>query len=179
MKFCPECGAPLQLRALEGEGQVPWCPGCQAWRFPTFSTAIIAAVLSPDRERVLLIQQYGRPNYILLAGYVSKGESAEQTLLREVREETGLTVTEYRYMRSAYFARSNTLMLNFWCVAGSDSLAGLTREVDKADWFSFAQAREQILHGSLAERFLTAILDELEGKPSASEWEGSVPAAAL
>ena len=167
MKFCTDCGAPLELRELEGEGQIPWCPRCAAWRFPTFSTAIITAVLNPTRDKVLLIQQYGRQNYILLAGYVSKGENAEQTLVREVREETGLTVTDYQYMRSAYFARSNTLMLNYWCVADRESLAGLTREVDRAAWFPFGEAREAILHGSLAEQFLCGILDQLEGRRGA------------
>ncbi|WP_246772657.1 NUDIX domain-containing protein, partial [Paenibacillus polymyxa] len=67
--------------------------------------------MNSQRDKVLLIQQYNIQGFILLAGYVNKGESAEQTLVREVKEEVGLQVDEYQYMRSEYFERSNTLML--------------------------------------------------------------------
>lgn len=161
MKYCYECGTLLEQRELEGEGLVPWCPQCEAYRFPIFSTAIITAVFNPVRDKVLLIQQYGRQAYILLAGYVSKGENAEETLAREVMEEVGLRITGHRYIQSAYFERSNTLMLNYLCVADSEELHP-TSEVDQARWFTFEEARNQILKGSLAERFLTHILDQME-----------------
>jgi len=161
MKHCYTCGAALELRELKDEGMVPYCPQCGAYRFPIFSTAIITAVLNPTKDKVLLLQQYGRGAYILLAGYVSKGESAEETLVREVMEEVGLPVTEQHYMTSTYFERSNTLMLNFMCVAGSEEIR-LTEEVEKARWFTFDEARENILDGSLAQRFLLRILEEVE-----------------
>lgn len=49
-------------------------------------------VLDEVQENILLIQQYGRPDYILTAGYINQGEAAEQTVAREIMEELGLTI---------------------------------------------------------------------------------------
>lgn len=154
MKFCMECGTKLEERYLENEGMVPYCPHCEAFRFPVFNTAVIMIVLNPARDQVLLIQQYGRPSYILVAGYVNKGENAEHAVRREVREEIGLDLTEVHYNRSEYFEHSNSLMLNFTCVVADDSLDGMTAEVDRAEWFPLEQACREIRQGSLAHHFL-------------------------
>ena len=113
---------------------------------------------------MLLIKQYGKNDYILVAGYVNKGESAEQTIVREVKEELRLDVIDYEYMRSEYFEKSNTLMMNFISVVEDDDLSNISDEVDKATWFSFEEARQNIKKGSLAEKFLIKILDKLESK---------------
>lgn len=154
MKYCMECGAKLEERFLENEGMIPYCPACQAFRFPVFSTAVSMIVLSPGRDRVLLIKQYGRPAYILVAGYINKGEDAEHAVRREVREEMGLTVGQLHYNRSEYFPNTNTLMLNFTCVAEDDCLDGMTAEVDEAAWYPIEEARRRIKPDSLAQRFL-------------------------
>lgn len=154
MKFCMECGTKLEERFLENEGMIPYCPTCEAFRFPVFNTAVIMIVTTAARDRILLIQQYGRPSYILVAGYVNKGESAEHAVCREIKEELGLDVAELHYNRSEYFPNSNSLMLNFTCVVTDDCLDGMTQEVDKATWFSVEDARKNIRPGSLAQQFL-------------------------
>lgn len=161
LKFCLECGSRLVLKECNGEGEVPYCEPCAAFRFPVFSTAMSTAVLNRELDRILLIQQYGRQNYILLAGYVNKGENAEAALIREVKEEAGLTVIAYEYMRSEYFAPSNTLMLNFISVADTEDLSGMSDELDHAAWFTLDEAGEAILGGSLAESFLLTIIAKL------------------
>lgn len=164
MKYCLECGTALILKALKNEGDIPYCEKCGEYRFPVFSTAVSMIVQSPDKSKILLIQQYGRHDNILVAGYVNKGESAEEAVVREVREETGMGVLSLDYNRSEYFPRTNTLMLNFSCVADSDCLDGLnTDEVDHAEWFTPAQARERIRPESLAKRFLLYFLDGKKG----------------
>lgn len=161
MKYCYECGTLLTERFLENEGNIPYCETCGCYRFPIFSTAVSMIVLHPERDKILLIQQYGRDSNILVAGYVNKGESAEQTVIREVQEEIGLTVSELCFNRSEYFARSNTLMLNFSCVAANGSLAHLnTKEVDRAAWFTFDEAKQAIRPQSLAEKFLLHFLSQ-------------------
>lgn len=159
MHYCYECGTPLIQRFLENEGDIPYCEQCGCYRFPIFSTAVSMIVLNPHRNKILLIQQYGRASNILVAGYVNKGENAEHTVVREVQEEIGLTVTDLSFNRSEYFAKSNTLMLNFSCVAESESLDNLNRqEVDKAAWYTFDEAKRAIRPQSLAERFLLHFL---------------------
>ena len=89
MEYCMECGTKLTERFLKNEGMVPFCEQCNAYRFPVFSVAVSMEVLHPDKDKVLLIKQYGKDRYILVAGYINKGESAEHTVVREVREEIG------------------------------------------------------------------------------------------
>ena len=154
MKFCMECGTKLEERFLENEGMVPYCPTCEAFRFPVFNTAVIMIVMNAARDRILLIQQYGRPSYILVAGYVNKGEDAENAVRREIKEEIGLDVVDMQYNRSEYFENTNTLMLSFACTVSDDSLDGVTTEVDKAAWFAPGEACREVRQGSLAHRFL-------------------------
>lgn len=160
MEFCYQCGTRLEHRALAGEGLVPYCPACQAYRFPIYNTAMSTALLNPAQDRVLLLQQYGRKDYILLAGYVNRGESAEQALVREVREEVGLTVISYRYMQSCFFEPSNTLMLNFVSLSQSEDLSGMTEEVDNAVWVPLERVVQIIKPNGPAEFFLRAIVQK-------------------
>ena len=112
-------------------------------------------VENPDKTKILLIQQYGRKNNILVAGYVNKGENAENAVVREVMEETGLKVVDMSFNKSEYFEKTNTLMLNYSCRVENESLAHLnTGEVDKAQWFTHEQACENIKPDSLAKKFL-------------------------
>ena len=154
MKFCVECGNKLEEKLLEGEGMIPYCNNCQQYRFPIFNTAVSMVVLNETGDKILLIKQYGGDFCILVAGYVNKGESAENAVAREVKEEVGLTVTSCHFNKSEYFEKSNTLMLNFSCYVSDESLEGVTEEVDHAEWFSIEEARANIKEGSLAQRFL-------------------------
>lgn len=162
MTHCCECGAKLVLKDCPHEGMIPYCEQCGEFRFPIFSTAISTAVLNPAQDKILLIKQYGRDFYVLLAGYINKGESAEEALVREVREEVALNVTSYQLMKTSYFAPSNTLMVNFVSAADSDDLSHITDEVDEAAWFTFDEALENIVPDSLAEIFLKNIVRQLK-----------------
>ena len=89
-KHCFECGTALIEKELEEEGIVPYCPKCQQYRFPMYNVAVSMIVVDEETGKILLIQQYGKPSYILVAGYVNRGEAEEHAVVREVREETGL-----------------------------------------------------------------------------------------
>ena len=89
-KHCFECGTALIEKELEEEGIVPYCPKCQQYRFPMYNVAVSMIVVDEETGKILLIQQYGKLSYILVAGYVNRGEAEEHAVVREVREETGL-----------------------------------------------------------------------------------------
>ena len=158
MKHCIECGTKLVTKYLENEGDIYYCTSCKEDRFPVFNTAVSMIVLNPKRDKILLIKQYGGKDYILVAGYVNKGEDAENTVIREVKEELGMEVVELHYNKSMYYERSNTLMLNFSCVVSDESLENMTAEVDEAMWFDFEEAKDNIKKDSLAQHFLLEYL---------------------
>lgn len=160
-KYCTKCGAEYQVREMEGEGNVQYCPNCQEYHFPVFNVACIMIVVDPQNKKILLIKQYGRPDYILVAGYVNRGEDAENTVVREIAEETGLKVDRIQFNRSRYFEKSNALMLNFTAFIKNGDDINVNREVDSYKWFTFKEARENIKPGSLAKEFLEAYLDSI------------------
>ena len=159
MNYCMHCGGKLQLRDHPGEGRpIPWCESCGAWRYPIYNTAVSMVVMDEQREKVLLIQQYGRQSWVLVAGYVNQGEDAEDAARRELMEELGLTAESIRFNRSRYFPPSNTLMLNFTVTVKSGE-AHPNHEVDAWRWFGVEEAREAVKPNSLARAFLLGWLD--------------------
>ena len=160
-KHCWECGAALIEKPLEGEGIVPFCPVCGEYRFPMYNTAVSMIVTDEKTGRILLIQQYGRPSYIFVAGYINRGESAENAVRREILEETGLHAGRIRFNRTRFFEPSNTLMCNFTAFVSDADRLHTNREVDRYSWFSPAEARRNIRPNSLAAAFLNAHLDEI------------------
>ena len=153
LNYCPVCGMPLRLRPHPTEPPTLWCEGCADWRFPLFSCAVSAILLDKSGKRMLLIRQYGEPDPVLVAGYVDKGETAEEALLREVREELGMTALAPRFLGSHYYAPSETLMLNFLAVAAEDE-ARPNAEVDGWEWVPAKEARSLVKPGGLAEALL-------------------------
>lgn len=155
---CRFCGSRLVEKPLEHEGIVPFCETCGEYRFPGFNVAVSMIVRSPEDGKIVLIRQYGRQDYILVAGYVSKGESAENAVCREVAEELGATVASLCFNQSRYYERSNTLMLNFVCTLESPSLSP-NYEIDSYAWFTEAEAMANIKPESLAKAFLAHYLE--------------------
>ncbi len=159
-KHCYECGTELIEKDLEGEGIVPYCPQCQQYRFPMYNVAVSMIVTDEETGKILLIQQYGKPTYILVAGYVNRGEAEEDAAVREVREETGLHVTHMKFNRTRFFEPSNTLMCNFTAYVDNAKALHINQEIDRCKWFTPEEARANIRPNSLAEWFLEAYLDE-------------------
>ena len=155
--YCRECGTKLVPRELENEGIVPYCPECEQYRFPQYNVAVSMIVTTQERDRILLIKQYGRDIYILVAGFVNKGEDAEDAVSREIMEELGLDVKSCSFNHSHYFEPSNTLMLNFTAVVDFEE-PHPNKEIDDYKWFTTEEAGENIYQPSLASAFLKGYL---------------------
>lgn len=156
--FCTSCGTKLIIKPLEHEGDIPYCQNCQSFRFPIFNTAVSCLVFDENQDKILMIKQYGMADYILVAGYIAQGDTAEATIRREIKEELNLDVTSITFNQSGYFEPSNTLMLNF-----AVSVTGQVKpnhEIDDWAWFDKKKARQSILDKSLAKQFLCHYLDK-------------------
>lgn len=158
--YCRECGTKLIPKELENEGIIPYCPSCGQYRFPQYNVAVSMIVVNEEKDEILLIQQYGRPTYILVAGYVSRGESLEDAVSREVKEETGMTVSHMKFNRTQFFEKSDTLMCNFTAFVKDANELAPNYEIDSCAWFTREEARANIRPDSLAEFFLISYLNE-------------------
>ena len=136
MRHCMECGARLTEKYHEQEKKmIPWCPVCGDWRFPVFSTAVSMLVMNADKSKILLIKQYGRDSFILVAGYVNHGEDAEHAVVREVMEETGVRVKNIRYYKSQPWGMAQDMLVGFYCEAdGSGEIHMDENELKYAEW---------------------------------------------
>lgn len=147
------CGGKLTAREHPTDGLVPYCDNCGDYRFPVFSTAVGIVVLNPEKTSVILIRQYGEAKDVLVAGYVDKGETAENAVRRELMEELSLEADGLWYLGSHYYEPSETLMLNF-AVTVTAKEAHPNFEVDSWRWFTLEEARKAVRPGGLAERLL-------------------------
>lgn len=153
MNYCIKCGTKLITKQNGIDGPVPYCPRCEEFRFPKFSSAISAIIFNPDKTKVLLLQQYGHPQHILLAGYINPGENAKQALKREAKEETQLELTSFDYNDNAYYKPNDVLMHNYAAVAASENVQP-NEEIDSYAWVPVDQVLDTIMPHSLAEQFV-------------------------
>lgn len=153
---CPDCGMPLSSRPLGDEGLVPWCDGCHRPWFDSFSTCIIVAVMN-DEGQVLLQRESRRPDReVLVAGYIKPGESAEETVRREVAEETALTVTSLQYLGSWPHMNGDMLMLGYLAPAEGNAMPA-SSEVLSARWAAPDEAIASLREGSIAQQVVKLI----------------------
>lgn len=160
--FCVECGQPLTLMFADGEGLVPYCKNCGEFRFPQFSTAVSMVVTNRAKDKILLARHCGQKDFILFAGYIKKGETAEKAVSREFKEETNLNTVKAKYMSSRYHEPKNVLMLNFLMIAEDGEAAIDTKELEEIKWFPLSEALDAIRKNSIAEAFLKNALVEIK-----------------
>jgi NAD+ diphosphatase len=146
---CPLDGTPT---VPEPGGQSARCPKDGTEHFPRTDPAVIMLVTDPD-DRCLLARNAAWPGrrVSILAGFVDPGESAEQAVVREVGEETGITVANVRYLGSQPWPMPRSLMLGF----RADAPAGQAINVDhdelaEAHWFSRDELAAAIAAGDIA-----------------------------
>lgn len=153
IQYCPACGTKLRLKEQPFDAPALYCDCCGEYRFPLFSAAVAAIILDMSGDNMILIRQYGEPDPVLVAGYIDKGETAEAALIREVKEELSMTVQKLSFLRSHYYAPSETLML-LYAVTVSEETAVPNREVDSWEWVPVESALSLTKPGGLAETFL-------------------------
>ncbi|MBQ1991466.1 MAG: NUDIX domain-containing protein [Clostridia bacterium] len=158
LNFCSVCGTKLHKRLCGDEGMVQFCDNCNEFKFPTFNSAVSMVIFNKAKDKLLLIQQYGRKDNILVAGYINKGEIPQEALQREIREEVNLKAIDWDYNHSIYFEMSNTLIHNFIVVVEDEDFTIKENEVDKAEWFTIDDAGRYVKPNSLAKTFLTKAL---------------------
>lgn len=132
-RFCGACGGRL---AFERAGWLGRCSACGIEHYPRTDPAVIVAV--SDGERLLLGREASWPpgRWSVLAGFVEPGETLEQTVMREVYEESAVRVRACRYLASQPWPFPSSLMLGFEADAEPDEPVPDSHELEAARWFT-------------------------------------------
>ncbi len=131
-RFCGRCATPT-ARA-RGERAMR-CPACELAVYPRIAPAIIVLVRKGDLALLAHHARFPMPFYSTLAGFVEPGESLEETLVREVKEEVGIDVSGPRYFGSQSWPFPNSLMLGFFATWSGGEIVIDGKEIADAKWF--------------------------------------------
>lgn len=133
-RFCSKCGKILKRSEKE---RMLYCETCGFQIYPTISPCVIVAV--HDGDRLLLTKYAGRAftNYALIAGFAEIGESLEQTVIREVKEEVGLSVKNLKFYKSQPWPFTDTLLAGFYAeLDGDDKITLEEEELSLGVWMN-------------------------------------------
>lgn len=131
-QFCGRCGTP---NGYHPRDRARICPSCGLTQYPRLSPAIIVAVLRGDQ--ILLARSHRHPpgRYSVLAGFVEPGETLEECVAREVKEEVDLHVENIRYFGSQPWPFPHSLMIAFTCEAPTGEIVLDKSEMAEAGWY--------------------------------------------
>ena len=135
-RFCGRCGTATTHNAQERARE---CPACGLLSYPRISPAVIVAVVRDRRLLLARARRFPPGFHSVLAGFVESGESLEECVHREVREETGVHATEVRYFASQPWPFPSSLMLGFHAAGSRAAAVQLDGELEDARWFSAAE----------------------------------------
>lgn len=131
-RYCGRCGGEMQLASTE---RAMHCARCDTLLYPRIAPCVITLVT--DGELMLLARsaRFRRPMFSTLAGFIEAGESAEDTLHREVREEVGVEVKNLRYYASQPWPFPSQLMLGFFAEYAGGDIRLQPEEIAEAGWY--------------------------------------------
>jgi NAD+ diphosphatase len=157
-QFCGRCGAATRI---EPDERNRVCPACGQAHYPRVAPVAMALVRR-DKE-ILLARSPHFPQgmYSALAGFVEPGETVEECLHREVREEVGVEVENLRYFGSQSWPFPHSLMLAFHADYAGGALICDPTEIEAADWFGPANLPRLPHEFSIARRLIEAALQDL------------------
>ena len=131
-QHCSRCGAPTVMRTDE---RARACPGCGRVNYPPISPAIM--ILVTRGRDILLARKPSFPpgRFSALAGFVEPGETLEDTVIRETREEVGVEIQNIRYFGSQPWPFPHSLMIAFTAEYAGGDVTPDGVEIEEAQWF--------------------------------------------
>jgi NAD+ diphosphatase len=141
-RHCGRCGHATEI---EQAGHRRRCPNCGLQQFPRTDPAVTMLVQTADKA--LLSRRRGAPpnRWSALAGFVEPGETPEEAVVREAREETGITVASVEYVISQPWPFPSALMIGFWAHVALDSPPTPdAEELVEARWWERAELADAL-----------------------------------
>ncbi len=132
-RFCGRCGSKTGL--IKDERTIV-CHNCNNFIYPKISPAVIVAITCGDKILLAKGKNSKVGFYALIAGYTDFGESLEETVIREVKEEIGISVKNIRYYKSHPWPLSGSLMIGYFAEADDNQPLKINEaEIETAAWF--------------------------------------------
>lgn len=161
-QFCGRCGNGLVNAANE---RARHCAACGHTVYPVIAPAVIVAVKRGDSLLLAHGRNFKGNRHSVIAGFVEAGETLEQAVVREVREEVGIDVMQIRYAASQPWAFPNSLMLGFLAEYAGGEIQVDGHEIDAADWFCENNLPEIPPRGSISRHLIDLSLG-IQDSPS-------------
>lgn len=171
-QFCSRCAASVKHAKQDERAMV--CPVCQLRQYPRVQPCVITAITRPNPRtgemQILLAHhhRYGQQKqpllYGLIAGFVEVGESLEHAVVREVKEEVGISLSDIRYVSSQPWPFPSNLMLGFRAAYAGGDIVIQEEELSHADFFDISSLPNIPSKGSIAYELITQIINE-QGVP--------------
>jgi len=159
-KFCPKCGKKLEDKDSWDEGMVPYCSVDDTMYFETPIPCIIVAVIKEDKILLLKQSYIYKNSKVLISGYVTNGESVEETVYREVKEETGIEVCDIKYLGSEYLPSREIIMLTYIAKYVKGDIIK-SSEVEAAEWSPIGNALCEMYEDEIGKRIVRKVLKEI------------------
>jgi len=144
--FCGKCGQPTKIREA-GNSRVCINDQCKQIFFPSMDPAMIVLVFSGDYCLLGRQKIWPKGMYSTIAGFVEPGESIEDAVFREVKEETGIEVDDIEYQSSQPWLFPSSLMLGFTAKAKTKEIKIAKKELEDARWFSREEIKDNLDKG--------------------------------
>ena len=140
-RFCAQCGSPTNVASA---GWVRRCPDCRASHFPRTDPVVIMLAVRHDRALLGRNRRRAGARFSCLAGFVEPGETLEEAVRREVREEAGIRCGRVRYLATQPWPFPSSLMIGFLAEALTEEITVDPEELAEARWFSRDEIREMV-----------------------------------
>ncbi|MFK5883806.1 MAG: NUDIX domain-containing protein [Candidatus Izemoplasma sp.] len=156
--YCLECGTKLITKYVKDEGLIPYCESCNKLYFEKVDSAVLVILLNEKDEVCLLKQHDVNTHHVLIAGYITPGETLEGTVAREVLEEVGIKIKTCEYIKSYYYEKKDVLMFGFKAVTNNSKLMINKAEVDDALWVEKSKVLNYLRNGSIGRQLFKEYL---------------------
>ncbi|HKW80758.1 MAG TPA: NAD(+) diphosphatase [Casimicrobiaceae bacterium] len=158
-RHCGRCGTPMRDKPGERAKE---CPACGHVAYPRISPAMMVLVARGSELLLARANRFPAAMYSALAGFVEAGESIEDCIHREVREEVGIEVRDLAYFTSQSWPFPHSLMIAFTAEYAGGDMRPRDAEIADARWFSLDALPELPSPVSISRRLIDATIRRLE-----------------
>ncbi|MDQ6833919.1 MAG: NAD(+) diphosphatase [Chloroflexota bacterium] len=159
-QYCGHCGTRTIYHKVDRATE---CPHCGLVNYPRIAPAVIVAVERGDELLLARNANFPAAFFSVLAGFVEAGESLEETVRRELREEVRIEVKDIRYFGSQSWPFPNSLMVGFTATYASGEICVDPREVAEAAWFRYDTLPRVPPGLSIARKLIDAFIEKHGG----------------